>query len=103
MENYNELLNNEMENLEVVDDLAEFAAEMNDLFPVEMNEDEILKQTGKDALLAAGLIAGSLVVTHLTMKYAVPFAMKKVREFKAKKEQRKYEKELTMPEENDEE
>lgn len=103
MENYNELLNNEMENLEVVDDLAEFAAEMNDLVPVEMNEDEILKQTGKDALLAAGLIAGGLVVTHLTMKYVVPFAMKKVREFKAKREQRKYEKELTMPEENDEE
>lgn len=103
MENYNELLNNEMENLEVVDDLAEFAAEMNDLVPVEMNEDEILKQTGKDALLAAGLIAGGLVVTHLTMKYAVPFAMKKVRELKAKREQRKYEKELTMPEENDEE
>jgi hypothetical protein len=103
MENYNELLNNEMENLEVVDNLAEFAAEMNDLVPVEMNEDEILKQTGKDALLAAGLIAGGLVVTHLTIKYAVPFAMKKVSEFKAKREQRKYEKELSMPEENDEE
>ena len=103
MENYNELLNNEMENLEVVDDLAELATEMNDLVPVEMNEDEILKQTGKDALLAAGLIAGSLVVTHLTMKYAVPFAMNKVREFKAKKEQRKYEKELSMPDNDDEE
>ena len=103
MENYNELLNNEMENLEVVDDLAEFAAEMNDLVPVEMNEDEILKQAGKDALLAAGLIAGGLVVTHLTMKYAVPFAMMKVREFKAKKEQRKYEKELSMSDNDDEE
>lgn len=103
MENYNELLNNEMENLEVVEDLVELTAEMNDLVPVEMNEDEILKQTGKDALLAAGLIAGGLVITHLTVKYAVPFAMKKVREFKAKKEQRKYEKELTIPEENNEE
>lgn len=102
MENYNELLNNEMDNL-VVDEFADFIPEEAYELPVVLNEDEILKQTGKDALLAAGLIAGSLVITHLTMKYAVPFAMKKVREFKAKREQRKYEKELTMPEENDEE
>ena len=101
MENYNELLNNEMENLEV-NDLVDFIPEDAYELPIQYNEDDILKQTGKDALLAAGLIAGGLVVTHLTMKYAVPFAMKKVREFKAKKEQRKYEKELTMNN-NDEE
>lgn len=102
MENYNELLNNGMDNLET-NDLVDFVAEANDLVPVELNEDDILRQTGKDALLAAGLIAGGLVVTHLTCKYAIPFAMKKVKEFKAKREQAKFEKELSMPDGNEEE
>lgn len=105
MENYNELLNNvEMENLEVVDDLAEFVVEeVNDLVPVELNEDEILKQTGRDALIAGGLIAASLIATHVTCKYLIPKAVKLARDLKAKREQAKYEKELTMGNNEDDE
>lgn len=99
MENYNELLNNGVDNLEVGGNLVEVAEECMDLVPAELNADDIIKQTGKDALLTAGLIAGGLVVTYLNCKYVVPFAMRKVKEFKAKREQAKYEKELSSQQE----
>lgn len=108
MENYNEykeMLMNDMDLTDVdLDSLDDFVKETVDEIDFNtMEPEEILQQTGKDALLAAGLIAGGLLVTHLTMKYAVPFAMKKVREFKQKREQAKFERELTMNEEQDDE
>ena len=96
MENYNELLNNGMDNLEVGENLVEVAEECMDLVPVELDADDILAQTGKDALLAAGLIAGGLAITYLNCKYVIPFAMRKVKEFKARREQAKFEKEMSL-------
>lgn len=102
---YKEMLLNDMDLTDVdLDSLDDFVKETVDEMDFDaMTPDEILENTGKDALLAAGLIAGSLLVTHLTMKYVVPFAMKKVREFKQKREQAKFERELTMNEKQDEE
>lgn len=108
MENYNEykeMLMNDMDltgvDLESLDEFAKQTVEEIDFNAVE--PEEILKDTGKDALIAAGLIAGGLIVTHVAMKYVVPFAMKKVKQFKAKREQAKFERELTMNEEQDDE
>ena len=108
MENYNEykeMLMNDMDLTGVdLDSIDDFVKETVDEINFnEMTPDEILENTGKDALLAAGLIAAGLAVTYVTSKYVVPFAMKKVREFKQKREQAKFERELTMNEEQDNE
>lgn len=102
---YKEMLVNEMDLTDVdLDSLDDFVKQSVDEIDFDaMTPDEILEDTGKDALLAAGLIAASLAVTYVTSKYVVPFAMKKVREFKQKREQAKFERELTMNEEQDNE
>ena len=109
MENYNEykeMLMNDMDltgvDLDSIDDFVKETVDERNNFN-EMTPDEILENTGKDALLAAGLIAAGLAVTYVTSKYVVPFAMKKVKEFKQKREQAKFERELTMNEEQDNE
>ena len=108
MENYNEykeMLMNDMDLTGV--DLDNFDEIVKETFDeIDFNEvtpDEILENTGKDALLAAGLIAAGLAATYVASKYVVPFAMKKVKEFKQKREQAKFERELTMNEEQDNE
>ena len=108
MENYNEykeMLMNDMDLTGVdLDSLDDFVKETVDEIDFNgMTPDEILENTGRDALLAAGLIAAGLVVTHVTCKYVVPFASKKIKEFKQKREQAKFERELTMNEEQDNE
>lgn len=102
---YKEMLLNDMDLTDVnLEGLDEFVKETVDEIDFnEMTPDEILENTGKDALLAAGLIAAGLVVTHVTFKYVVPFASKKIKEFKQKREQAKFERELTMNEEQDNE
>lgn len=106
MENYNEykeMLMNDMDLTGVdLDGLDDFVKETVDEIDFNaMTPDEILENTGKDALLAAGLIAAGLAVTYVASKYVVPFTMKKVKEFKQKREQAKFERELTMNEEQD--
>lgn len=108
MENYNEykeMLMNDMDLTDVdLDSLDDFVKETVDEINFnEMTPDEILENTGKDALLAAGLIAAGLAVTYVTSKYVVPFTMKKFKDFKQKREQAKFEHELTMNEEQDDE
>lgn len=108
MENYNEykeMLMNDMDLTGVdLDSLDDFVKETVDEIDFNgMTPDEILENTGKDALLAAGLIAAGLVATYATFKYVVPFASKKIKEFKQKREQAKFERELTMNEEQDNE
>lgn len=98
MENYNKEMELTGVNLE---DVAVQSLEEVDFNAME--PEQILQETGKEALKAAGVIAAGLVVTHVTFKYVVPFAVKKVKEFKEKREQAKYEHELTMNNENDEE
>ena len=102
---YKEMLMNDMDLTGVdLDSLDDFVKETGDEINFnEMTPDEILENTGKDALLAAGLIAAGLAVTYVTNRYVVPFAMKKVKEFKQKREQAKFERELTMNEEQDNE
>lgn len=102
---YKEMLMNDMDMEGVdLDSLDEFVKNSIDEmdFNANMEPEEIIENVGKQALLAAGLIAAGLAVTHLTMKYAVPFAMKKVRELKAKREQAKFEKEMSLLNEHDE-
>lgn len=108
MENYNEykeMLMNEMDltgvDLESLDDFVKETVDEIDFNAME--PEDILRDTGKDALIAAGLITAGLAVTYATCKYVVPFAMKKVKEFKQKREQAKFERELTMNEEQDNE
>jgi hypothetical protein len=98
MENYNKEMELTGVNLE---DVAVQSLEEVDFNA--MDPEQILQETGKEALKAAGLIAAGLVVTHVTCKYIVPFAVKKVKEFKEKREQAKTEPELPMDNENDEE
>lgn len=98
MENYNKEMELTGVNLE---DVAVQSLEEVDFNA--MDPEQILQETGKEALKAAGLIAAGLVVTHVTCKYIVPFAVKKVKEFKEKREQAKSEPELLMNNENDEE
>ena len=102
---YKEMLLNDMDltdvNLEGLDEFVKESVDEIDFNAI--TPDEILENTGKDALLAAGLIAAGLAATYVTSKYVVPFAMKKVREFKQKREQAKFERELTMNGEQDEE
>lgn len=102
---YKEMLMNEMDLTDVdLDSLDDFVKQSVDEIDFDaMTPDEILEDTGKDALLAAGLIAACIAVTYATSKYVVPFAMKKVKEFKQKREQAKFERELTMNEEQDNE
>ena len=100
MENYNEVLNN-VEVNEVVEGATDLV-EVTDLVPVELDADEILKQTGKDALMAAGLIAAGLAVTYVSCKFVIPKVMGKVKEAKAKREQAKFEAELTSVDDNEE-
>ena len=102
---YKEMLMNDMDLTGVdLDSLDDFVKETVDEINFnEMTPDEILENTGKDALLAAGLIAAGLAVTYVTNRYVVPFAMKKVKEFKQKREQTELERELTMNEEKDNE
>lgn len=100
MENYNEVLNN-VEVNEVVEGATDLV-EATDLVPVELDADEILKQTGKDALMAAGLIAAGLAVTYVSCKFVIPKVMGKVKEAKAKREQAKFEAELTSVDNNEE-
>lgn len=96
---YKEMLMNEMDmegiDLESFDEFCkQTVEELADITESRMTPEEILENTGLEALKAAGLIAAGLVVTHVTMKYVVPFAMKKVRELKTKREQAKYRKQL---------
>ena len=100
MENYNEVLNN-VEVNEVVEGATDLV-EATDLVPVELDADEILKQTGKDALMAAGLIAAGLAVTYVGCKFVVPKVMGKIKEAKAKREQAKFEAELTQVDKDEE-
>lgn len=100
MEQYNEVLNN-VEVNEVVEGATDLV-EATDLVPVELDADEILKQTGKDALMAAGLIAAGLAVTYVSCKFVIPKVMGKVKEAKAKREQAKFEAELTSVDNNEE-
>lgn len=76
---YKEMLMNEMDLTDVdLDSLDDFVKQsVDEIDFVAMTPDEILEDTGKDALLAAGLIAAGLAVTYVTSKYVVPFAMKK--------------------------
>lgn len=98
MENYNKEMELTGVNLE---DVAVQSLEEVDFNAME--PEQILQETGKEALKAAGIIAAGLVVTHVTCKYIVPFAVKKVKEFKEKREQAKSEPELLMDNGNDEE
>lgn len=94
---YKEMLMNDMDLTGVdMDSIDEFCKqtvqELADVTENQMTPEEILENTGLDALKAAGLIAAGLVVTHVTMKYVVPFAMKKVKELKEKKVQKELKK-----------
>lgn len=100
MENY-EVMNNVNEGMEVVEELTNFAE--TDLLPTEIDADDILKQTGKDALIATGLIAAGLAVTYVGIKYVVPKLKGKIKDVKAKREQAKFEAELTSVNNEDEE
>ena len=100
MEQYNEVLNN-VEVNEVVEGATDLV-EATDLVPVELDADEILKQTGKDALMAAGLVAAGLAVTYVGCKFVVPKVIVKIKEAKAKREQAKFEAELTSVDNNEE-
>lgn len=101
MENYNEVLNN-LEVNEVVEEGLTDLVEATDLVPVELDADEILKQTGKDALIAAGLIAAGLAITYVNCKFVIPKVMGKIKEAKAKREQAKFEAELTQVDKDEE-
>lgn len=101
MENYNEVLNN-LEVNEVVEEGLTDLVEATDLVPVELDADEILKQTGKDALMAAGLIAAGLAITYVNCKFVIPKVMGKIKEVKAKREQAKFEAELTQVDKDEE-
>ncbi len=102
---YKEMLMNDMDmegiDLDSLDEFVKNSIDEMD-FNANMEPEEILQNTGLNAMKAAGLIAAGLVVTHVTCKYVVPFAMKKVKEFKAKREQAKFEKEMSLLNEHNE-
>lgn len=100
MENY-EVMNNVNEGMEVVEELTNFGE--TDLLPIEIDADDILKQTGKDALIATGLIAAGLALTYVNCKFVIPKVVGKIKEVKAKREQAKFEAELTSVSNEDEE
>ena len=100
MENY-EVMNNINEGMEVVEELTNFGE--TDLLPIEIDADDILKQTGKDALIATGLIAAGLALTYVNCKFVIPKVVGKIKEVKAKREQAKFEAELTSVSNEDEE
>ena len=100
MENY-EVMNNVNEGMEVVEELTKIAEA--DLLPTEISADDILKQTGKDALITTGLIAAGLAATYVGFKYVVPKVKGLIKEAKAKKEQAEFEAELTSVNNEDEE
>lgn len=101
MENYKEMLINEISEMDLtnvdLENANDLVKEVVDEITFEqMDADDIIRQTAKDALAATALIAAGLAVTHITCKYVIPFAMKKVEQFKQKREQAKYEKSLTV-------
>jgi hypothetical protein len=106
---YKEMLMRDMDltdvDLDSIDDFVKQTVDEIDFNEMtnEITPDEILENTGKDALKTAGLIAAGLVAAHVTIKYVVPFASKKIKEFKQKREQAKFEHELTINEEQDNE
>ena len=94
---YKEMLMNDMDLTGVdMDSIDEFCkqtvAELAEVTESELAPEEIIQNTGLNALKTAGLIAAGLAVTHVTMKYVVPFTMKKVKELKEKKVQKELKK-----------
>lgn len=94
---YKEMLMNDMDLTGVdMDSIDEFCkqtvAELAEVTESELAPEEIIQNTGLNALKTAGLIAAGLAVTHVTMKYVVPFATKKVKELKEKKVQKELKK-----------